>query len=84
MLTRYELGIVPAIPMRVHLSVDALAGILLLTFALGAFTAVDVGAAAMTDPAAWEGRWLPWARGVLSVGARGAARRARARPPGAT
>ena len=73
LLTRYELGIVPAIPMPVHLVVDALAGIMLLTFALGAVTAgaetrvwlvfllaglAEVGTAGMTDPVAPEGRRL--------------------------
>lgn len=73
LLTRYELGIVPVIPMPVHLAVDALLGIMLLTFALGAFTAraetrvwlafllvglVELGAASTSDRVAREGRWL--------------------------
>ena len=35
LLTRYEFGVLPVIPMSVHLAVDALVGVFLLTFALG-------------------------------------------------
>jgi hypothetical protein len=34
-MTRYDFGLLPLIPMPVHLAVDALVGLFLLTFALG-------------------------------------------------
>jgi hypothetical protein len=68
-LTRYDFGLLPLIPMPVHLAVDMLIGVCLLTFALGGGLAgagvrvwaayVAAGAAAVvvaaaTDPVA------PW------------------------
>jgi hypothetical protein len=67
LMTRYDFGLLPVIPMPVHLAVDALVGVFLLTFALGGGLAgsgvrvwvaylvmglVAVGAAALSDPVA--------------------------------